>query len=130
MAQKKKAEETKMAPPVANDPDAIYPNGAHFGIIQLPGDILPKPSAQRIVQWVNRAGQMSVYISENAYVRNECITWFDRLMRISYQHSISKGSMALTPQKARIHWCRFTEEFCKKRKGERINPETDKPEKE
>lgn len=131
MADKKKQPEAKpeeKAEEKVNDPTAVYPNGAHFGIVQLPGDLLPKPSAQRIVQWVNRNGKVDVYISENAYVRNECITWFDKLLRLSYQHSISRGSLALSPQKARLHWCRFTEDFCKKRRGERVNPETDKPE--
>lgn len=111
-----------------NEAQAIFPNGAHFGIIQLPGDLLPKPAAQRIVQWVNRDGQLRVYISENAYQRTELITWYDKLMRLSYQHSISKGGAALAPVRGRIHWCRFTEDFCKKRRGARVDPETDQPE--
>lgn len=120
---------TEPAPQI-NDEQAIYPNGAHFGIIQLPGDLLPKPAAQRIVQWVNREGKLNVYVSENAYQRTELITWYDKLMRLSYQHSISKGAIALSPTKARIHWCRFTEDFCKTRSGERVNPETDQVETE
>lgn len=121
---KKKSEAAK----AVNDPDAIFPEGAHFGIIQLPGDLMPKPAAQRLIQWVNRHGQLSVYISENAYQRTELITWFDRLMRLSYQHSISKGGASLAPTKGRIHWARFDEKFCRTRKGERIDPETDLPE--
>lgn len=106
----------------------IVPNGAHFGIVQFPQDLKPPPSAQRIVQWVNRNGTLSVYISENAYHRHEAFAWMDKLFRDSYRESIAKGATALTPIKGRIHWCRFTEEFCIKLKGERINPETDLPE--
>lgn len=89
---------------------------------------MPKPSAQRIVQWVNREGSLSCYVTENAFHRSELITWYDKLMRLSYQQSISHDYVALKPIKGRIHWCRFTEEFFKKRRGERINPETDLPE--
>lgn len=126
-------EVTQNAPPAEtpfNHPDAIFPNGAHFGIIQLEIDLYPKPVAQRIVQWVNRNGPLQCYVTENAYQRTELITWFDKLMRLSYQQSISKGSGFLTPIKGRIHWCRFTENFAKGKKGERINPETDEPETE
>lgn len=125
---KKKAEAEVQQP--ANDPEALFPNGAMFGIIQLPIDLLPKPAAQRIVQLVNRNGELRVYMSENAYQRTELITWYDRLMRLSYQNSITKGGASLAPTKARIHWIRFTEEHCKKGRGERINPETDTPEAE
>lgn len=124
MGRKKKA----VAEQTQNNPDEVFPNGAHFGMIQLPQDLNPKPSAQRIIQWANRGGALKVYVSENAYQRAECITWFDRLVRLSYQHSISKGQMTLCPIKGRIHWLRFSADFCQTRKGERINPETDAPE--
>ncbi len=121
-----KAKEEKTA---LSSTDQIFPNGAHFGIVQLPGDLIPKPSAQRIVQWVNRGGQLSCYITENAYVRSELITWYDKLMRLNYQLSIAKGGACLSAIKGKIHWCRFTEEFLRTQKGERIDPETDQPEK-
>lgn len=123
----KKKSEAKVEEPV-NDPETLIANGALFGIIQLPIDLLPKPAAQRIVQQVNRNGELRVYMSENAYQRTELITWYDRLMRLSYQNSITKGGATLAPTKARIHWIRFSEENCKKGRGERINPETDTPE--
>lgn len=123
MAKKKNEAESPQ-----NDPEMIFPNGAHFGVIQLPADLLPKPAAQRIVQWVNRDGALNVYVSENAYQRTELITWYDKLMRQSYQNSISKGCAFLSPTKGRIHWCRFSEEFCKTRRGERVNPETNEKE--
>ena len=103
MAKRKKAEEKDITPAAETPPPAtqeIFPNGAHFGVVQLPIDLMPKPAAQRIVQWVNRDGKLEVYITENAYHRNEMITWYDKLMRLSYQHSISKGSSALFPVRA------------------------------
>ena len=124
MAKKTNAENKEQI----NEIQDIFPNGSHFGVVQLPRDYLPKPSAQRIVQWVNLNGKLRVYITENAYVRTELITWYDKLMRMSYQNSISKNELALRPTKGRIHWVRFTEEFLKSGKGERINPETDEPE--
>lgn len=127
MAKKKKTEDVEQKAPI-NDPEGIFPNGTHLGIVQLPRDLMPKPSAQRIVQWVNRMGELRAYVTESAYHRTELITWYDKLMRLSYQNSISRGSYALTPVKGRIHWCRFTEKFTKTGKGERINPETDLPE--
>lgn len=108
----------------------IFPNGAHLGVVQLPIDIAPRPSAQRLVQWVNRNGELECYISENAYAKNELFYWWDRLFRMTYQTSIAKGSVALGPIKARIHWCLFTEDFCKTGRGERMNPETGFPEDE
>lgn len=96
--------------------------------MQLPQDVLPKPSAQRIVQWVNRDGKLQVYITEGAYERGEVQEWFYRLMKEGYAQSFPHGGMVLRPTKLRIHWCRFTEDFLKTRKGERVNPETDQPE--
>lgn len=103
----------------------IVPNGAHFGMIQMPQDLLPAPSAQRIVQWVNRDGKLSVYVSENAYHRIEALQWLYKLERIAYDQSIAKGGFVLSPVKSRIHWLRFTEDFTKTMKGVRVNPETD-----
>jgi hypothetical protein len=105
--------------------EGLYPQGVHFGIIQLERDLLPKPAAQRIVQWVNRNGELKCYVSENAYHRAELIDIFDKLYRLSYQQSISKGSPCLYPVKGRIHWTFFTESFCKGGDSARINPETD-----
>lgn len=102
----------------------IYPNGAHFGVIQLPIDLLPKPSAQRIIQWVNRNGKLDVYVSENAFIRAELLEHLHRMIRIGYQESVQKGGGSLHPIKTRLHWCRFTEQFCKTGKGPRVNPET------
>lgn len=119
MAKKKDPESTE-----------IFAKGPHFSIIQLPQDLLPKPPAQRIIQLVNKDGKLTTYVSENAYHRAELITWFDRLIRLAYQFSISKGAAHLFAIKGRIHWCKFTEDFCRTLKGPRINPETDLPEPE
>lgn len=123
MARKKKEEAEKPA-----EGEQIFPNGTHFGIIQLERDLSPKPAAQRIVQFVNRDGKLQAYVSENAYQRSECIDIFDKLYRYAYQQSISKGSVALLPVKGRLHWHRFTAEFCIGKPSERVSPETDKAE--
>ena len=102
----------------------IYPKGAHFGVIQLPVDLLPAPSAQRIVQWVNRDGILEVYVTASAYVRAELLEHLHRLIRIGYQESIRKGADTFHPIKSKIHWCRFTEAFCRSGHGPRVNPET------
>jgi hypothetical protein len=108
----------------------IAPNGAHFGVIQLPRDLIPHPAAQRIVQWVNRNGELKAYVSESAYHRSELKSWFDKLFRESYSASISKGAAALLPVKSRIHWRRFHPDFLSGSviEGERIDPTTDLPE--
>lgn len=115
---------------VSEENTSVFPTGVHFGIIQLPMDLNPKPCAQRITQLVNRDGTLQAYISENAYHRAELIDIFDKLYRLSYQQSISKGSISLFPVKGRLHWKRFTEEFCLAGDGDRINPETDEKEAE
>jgi hypothetical protein len=125
---KKKSEELDAQP----DQTGVFPPGAHFGVIQLPIDLLPKPSAQRIVQFIHDAqeGRLRCYITENAYHRAELITHFDKLLRRGYETSISKGAISLNPLKTKLHWCEFTEEFCKTGKGPRIDPETNAPEQE
>lgn len=128
MARPKKpenAETAKVPETTAFDTPDIVPNGAYFGLIQMPQDLLPAPAAQRIVQWVNRDGKLSVYVSENAYQRIEAITWLDKLIRLSHQGSLAKGAAALFPIKGRIHWLRFTKDFCNTTKGKRVSPETD-----
>lgn len=143
MAQKKKNEASDL--PIAPDETApfvsrpkageIFPNGLHFGIIQLARDLNPQPAAQRIVQWVNRDGALKAYVSENAYHRTELFTILDKLSRMAYDASIRRGGAYLMPVRTRIHWHEFKEDFLK---GEpealkpehRVNPETDKPEEE
>jgi hypothetical protein len=112
--------------------EAILPNGCHFGVVQLMRDLSPHPAAQRIVQWVNRNGEIKAYISESAYHRTELKSWFDKLFRDSYSASISKGGAALSPVKSRLHWIRFEPGFLTGQvaKPERVNPETDGPEEE
>ena len=110
------------------DEGSIFPNGVHFGIVQLERDILPSPPAQRIVQWVNRNGKLKAYISANAYMKSELFPLFDKLVRMSYAGSISHGSVALIPVRTRINWFEFTEDFLKGGDGYRINPETDEEE--
>lgn len=110
---------------------AVFPTGVHFGAVQLPIDLQPKPSAQRIVQFFHTADQgLRCYISENAFIRSELFMIMDRMFKESYRKSIAKGSVALLPVKMRLHWCEFTEEFCATGKGLRIDPETGKPEDE
>ncbi len=110
----------------------IFPNGAHFGVIQLPRDLDPKPAAQRIVQWVNNNGKLNCYISENAYHRVELKALLWKLMfDDGYATSIARGAATLLAIKGRIHWHRFTAEFCQSvenNPANRINPETDEPE--
>lgn len=96
--------------------------------MQLAIDTKDRPSAQRIIQWVNKGGELSAYISENAYFRAECLETLYSLIRQSYDQSIPKGSSALIPYKGRFHWCEFTEEFAKTGKGERVLPESGEPE--
>jgi hypothetical protein len=111
--------------------ERVWPQGSHFGIVQLERDLYPKPTAQRIIQWVNRNGEITAYISENAYHRAELMEIFYKLQRMSYDRSITKGSVALNPVKGRYHWHYFSKEFAL---GEgvtpegRVDPETDKAE--
>lgn len=119
-----------MAKKKENNPEAIFPNGVHWGVIQLERDLTPHPAAQRLIQWVNKNGVLKVYVSESAYHRTEIKMWFDKFFRDSYSSSISKGGVALGPVKGRIHWLEFNEEFVLTGKGLRMNPETDEPEEE
>jgi len=128
--KKKPGRPRKVSETGPNDPNAIFANGACFGVIQLEIDLMPKPSAQRIVQLVNYNGRLVQYVSENAYHRSELIDIFDKLYRASYQQSISKGAVALLPIKGRLHWKLFTVDFCKTGKGDRVNPETGETENE
>src|SRR4051812_29868467 len=126
MAKKKTDEET---------PKEMTPNGLHFGIVQLPRDLLPPPAAQRIVQWVNRDGVLKAYISENAYHRTELFTILDKLTRLTYDNSIRRGGAFLMPVRTRIHWHTFNLEFLTGddealKPEHRVNPETDEPEDE
>lgn len=110
--------------------DQIFPNGMSLGTIQLERDLNPKPSGWRITQLVNRDGKYSAYVSENAYQRSECTEIYRFLYELSKQNSLEKGAVSLFPVKSRFHWKRFTIPFCLTGEGERINPETDKPEAE
>lgn len=110
------------------DEGSIFPNGVHFGIVQLERDILPSPPAQRIVQWVNRNGKLKAYISANAFMKSELFTHFDKLVRMAYNNSIVHGTIALVPVRTRLNWFEFTEEFLKGGEGTRVNPETDEEE--
>jgi len=115
-------EETQTTTETAQ-PDFIAPGGAHFTIIQLPIDLQPKPSAQRIVMLVNAQGQLKSYVTENAYIRVECFEVFEKLVRQAYAGSVARGGTSLYPQPTRLHWCHFTEEFCLTGKGPRVSPE-------
>lgn len=131
MAKKKAEEEEVVENPMQG---RLFPNGVHYGIVQLPRDLLPRPSAQRIVQWVNRDGVLKCYISEGAYVREEALRHLDKLIRMSYAQSIAHGSPCLYPVRTRIHWREFTEGFVlgnadAMNEKLRINPETDEEEK-
>ncbi len=114
-------------------PEQVFPNGVHFGILQLPRDLMPAPAAQRIVQWVNRDGVLKAYISENAYQKTELFTILDKLTRMAFANSIARGGAHLMPVRTRIHWHEMTVPFLKGEtdalKAEnRINPESDTPE--
>lgn len=113
------------------DDDRVLANGASFKLVQLAFDLLPKPAAQRIVQSVNTDGVLVDYISENAYHRAEAFEIMFKIMRDSYAKSIQKGSATMFPHKGKYHWILLTSSFCDKEiKGERMNPETGKPENE
>lgn len=115
---------------VPSEIDEIAPNGAHFGVVQLPRDLKPAPAAQRIVQWVNWDGVLKAYVTESAYHRTELKSFFDLLFRKAYTAGISKGAASLLPVKGRIHWHRFEPDFLSgtNTDTERVNPETDGPE--
>jgi hypothetical protein len=108
----------------------IAPNGMYMGVVQLPRDLSPRISTQRIVQWVNRNGQLKAYITESAYHRTECKMWFDKLFRESWSQSLTRGAASLLPVKSKIHWVRFEPSFLKgeNQSPERIDPMTDEVE--
>lgn len=113
------------------DDDRVLANGASFKLVQLAFDLLPKPSAQRIIQSVNTDGVLVDYVSENAYHRAEAFEIMFKLMRDSYAKSIAKGSVTMFPIKGKQHWHVLTESFCQDgTRSERMNPESGKQEDE
>ncbi len=103
----------------------IVPFGSFWRFVQLTIDLLPKPTAARILQFVYYpSGKTLVLVSENAFHRSELIEKGFALMRTSFDSGNTNEFMGMPPHKGKIHWCEFTEEFCKTGKGPRIDPET------
>lgn len=123
MARPRKYPRPEDVPPPL--PQTLAPKGAFYSIIQLPIDLQPKPSAQRILLMLNMGDEITTYVSENAYIRVELFELYNGLQRQAYNESIMRGAPALIPQPTKIHWCRFTEDFAKTGAGPRVEPHKD-----
>lgn len=94
-----------------------------FSIVQLPSDQNSTVPSQRILQIVTRNGETKSYVTESSYFRGETYAFFAAFVEKSFDKSIRKDQVALSPVDGGRYWVRFNEDTLEGKEQKRASPE-------